>query len=93
MMYVFELNFSWFSLTQRYSFNRVKSNAGSFLKTPTVKLRWREFFPAANIRPFSTAANPLKVTDALVCVGNCYVTMDTFAESLALNPVAPAIFK
>jgi hypothetical protein len=26
-------------------------------------------------------------------VGNCYVTMDTFAESLALNPVAPAIFK
>jgi hypothetical protein len=26
-------------------------------------------------------------------VGNCYVTMGTYVESLALNSVAPAIFK
>jgi hypothetical protein len=72
---------------------RGKSNAGSFLKTHTVKLRWREFFPAANIRPFSTVANPLKVTDALVSVANCCVTMGTYVESLAVNHVAPAILK
>ncbi len=93
MMYVFELNFSWFSLTQRFSFNRVKSNAGSFLKTHTVKSRLREFFPAANIRPPSTVVNPLKATDALVSVGNCCVTMGTYVESLAVNLAVLAIFK
>jgi hypothetical protein len=76
-----------------FSICRGKSNAGSSLKMRIVKSKLSEFFPIANIRPFSTVVNPPKVTNALDSVANCCVTMDTYAESFAVNPVARATFK
>ena len=72
---------------------RGKSNAGSSLKMRIVKSKLSEFFPIANIRPFSTVVNPPKVTNALDSVGNFCVTMDTYAESFPVNPAARATFK